>query len=90
MPRSLKKTPHIQPALYKSVKKAKAEGSSRPIQTKSRSSMIIPDMVGLVIQVHNGKEFVPALIAESMVGHKLGDFAMTRKFTGHAGNKKTK
>ena len=90
MPRSLKKGPFIDAHLLAKVEKARAENSRRPVKTWSRRSMIIPDMVGLTIAVHNGKQHVPVLISENMVGHKLGEFAMTRTFRGHSGDRKTK
>ena len=90
MPRSLKKGPFIDAHLLAKVEKARAENSRRPVKTWSRRSMIIPDMVGLTIAVHNGRQHVPILITENMVGHKLGEFAPTRTFRGHAGDRKTK
>jgi small subunit ribosomal protein S19 len=72
------------------VEAALASNSKRPIKTWSRRSMIVPEMVGLTIAVHNGRAHVPVLINENMVGHKLGEFAATRTFKGHAGDKKTK
>ncbi|MBK9131369.1 MAG: 30S ribosomal protein S19 [Gammaproteobacteria bacterium] len=76
--------------LIKKVDQAVAENSKRPIKTWSRRSMILPDMVGLTIAVHNGRQHVPVLVTENMVGHKLGEFAATRTFKGHAADKKTK
>lgn len=76
--------------LIKKVQEAIAAQSKRPIKTWSRRSMIIPDMVGLTIAVHNGRQHVPILINENMVGHKLGEFAATRTFRGHSGDRKTK
>lgn len=90
MPRSVKKGPFIDDHLLQKVLKAKEEKSRKPIKTWSRRSMIIPDMVGLTIAVHNGRQHMPILINENMVGHKLGEFALTRTFKGHAGDKKTK
>jgi small subunit ribosomal protein S19 len=90
MPRSVKKGPFVDLHLLKKVDQAVAEGSKRPIKTWSRRSMILPDMVGLTIAVHNGRQHVPVLITENMVGHKLGEFAATRTFKGHVGEKKTK
>ena len=72
------------------MEKAVAENSKRPIKTWSRRSMVIPDMVGLTIAVHNGRQHVPVLINENMVGHKLGEFALTRTFKGHLGDRKAK
>ncbi len=83
MARSLKKGPFIDPKLLKKVKKAKEEGSREPIKTYSRSSQISPDMVGLTISIHNGKTFISVFITESMVGHRLGEFAPTRTFRSH-------
>jgi len=91
MPRSIKKGPFIDLHLLKKVDKAIATKSKRPIKTWSRRSMIIPEMVGLNIAVHNGRQHVPVYITENMVGHKLGEFAVTRTFKGHqAGDKKSK
>lgn len=90
MPRSIKKGPFIDDHLMKKVREASASNDRRPIKTWSRRSMIIPDMVGLTIAVHNGRDHVPVLISENMVGHKLGEFAMTRTFRGHSGDRKTK
>jgi len=75
--------------LARKVEAAVASNSRRPIKTWSRRSMVLPDMVGLTIAVHNGRQHVPVLISENMVGHKLGEFAMTRTFRGHSGDKKT-
>lgn len=88
MARSLRKGPYVY---YKLLKKLdKAQGSSRKtvIKTWSRSSMIIPDMVGQTIAVHNGKTFIPVFVTENMVGHKLGEFSPTRTYKGHTGNRK--
>ena len=85
MPRSLKKGPFIDLHLMKKVEAALASNDRRPIKTWSRRSMIAPDMVGLTIAVHNGRQHVPILINEQMIGHKLGEFAATRTFKGHAG-----
>ncbi len=90
MPRSIKKGPFIDLHLMKKVDKAVAENSKRPIKTWSRRSMVSPDMVGLTIAVHNGRQHVPVLINENMVGHKLGEFALTRTFKGHAADRKAK
>lgn len=90
MPRSIKKGPFIDIHLLKKVEKAVATNDRRPIKTWSRRSMILPDMVGLTIAVHNGRAHVPVLISENMVGHKLGEFAVTRTFKGHSGDRKTK
>jgi small subunit ribosomal protein S19 len=88
MPRSVKKGPFIDPHLLAKVAAA-SSGNKRPIKTWSRRSMIIPDMVGLTIAVHNGKAHVPVLVTENMVGHKLGEFAATRMFKAHGGDKKS-
>ncbi len=91
MPRSIKKGPFIDLHLLKKVENAVATKSKRPIKTWSRRSMIIPEMVGLTIAIHNGRQFMPVFMTENMVGHKLGEFAMTRTFRGHqTGGKKTK
>ena len=89
MPRSVKKGPFVDAHLARKVGAAVASNSRRPIKTWSRRSMVLPDMVGLTIAVHNGRQHVPVLISENMVGHKLGEFAMTRTFRGHSGDKKT-
>ena len=88
MPRSLKKGPFVDLHLLKKVETAAASNNKRPIKTWSRRSMILPEMVGLTIAVHNGKAHVPVLVNENMVGHKLGEFALTRTFKGHSGDKK--
>ena len=90
MPRSIRKGPFIDTHLEKKVEKAVAENSKRPIKTWSRRSMVIPEMVGLTIAVHNGRQHVPVLINENMVGHKLGEFALTRTFKGHVADKKSR
>ena len=90
MPRSIKKGPFIDTHLLKKVEQAVAENSKRPIKTWSRRSMVIPDMVGLTIAVHNGRQHVPVLVNENMVGHKLGEFALTRTFKGHAADRKSR
>lgn len=84
MSRSLKKGPFVDPKLMKKVEKAD-RSKSAPIKTWARSSTITPEMVGLAFQVHNGKDFITVLIIEDMVGHKLGEFAPTRKFRRHGG-----
>ena len=76
--------------LMKKVSEAVATNNKRPIKTWSRRSMILPDMVGLTIAVHNGRQHVPILINDQMIGHKLGEFAATRTFRGHSGDRKTK
>ncbi len=78
-----KKSPYIEPSLVKKIVKAKASGSADPIRTWSRRSTIHPEMVGLTFEVHNGRRFDKVYVNESMVGHKLGEFALTRKFGGH-------
>jgi len=90
MPRSIRKGPFVDTHLIKKVEKAAISNDRRPIRTWSRRSMILPDMVGLTIAVHNGKQHVPVLISENMVGHKLGEFAVTRTFRGHSGDRKAK
>ena len=90
MPRSLKKGPFIDHHLMTKVLKAVSEGDRKPIKTWSRRSMIVPDMVGLTIAVHNGRQHVPVLVNEHMVGHKLGEFAATRTYRGHVADKKAK
>lgn len=90
MPRSIKKGPFVDNHLLVKVEKASASNDKRPIKTWSRRSMIIPDMVGLTIAVHNGKLHVPVYVTENMVGHKLGEFSPTRTFRGHSGDKKAK
>lgn len=84
MARSSKKGPYVDEKLIKKIMKAQREGSKKPIRTWARSSTITPDMVGITFEVHNGKDYLPVLISETMVGHKLGEFAPTRKFTGHS------
>lgn len=90
MPRSLKKGPFVDHHLIKKVETAKAANDRRPIKTWSRRSMILPEMIGLTLAVHNGKQHVPVLVNENMVGHKLGEFALTRSYRGHAADKKSK
>jgi small subunit ribosomal protein S19 len=90
MPRSVKKGPFVDHHLEKKVDEARAQSSRRPIKTWSRRSTITPDFVGLTIAVHNGRQHVPVLISENMVGHKLGEFAVTRTFKGHAADRKAK
>jgi small subunit ribosomal protein S19 len=90
MPRSIKKGPFVDHHLMKKVGDAVATNNKRPIKTWSRRSMILPEMVGLTIAVHNGRQHVPILISDQMIGHKLGEFAATRTFRGHSGDRKTK
>lgn len=90
MPRSIRKGPFIDLHLLNKISAARAASSKKPIKTWSRRSMIIPDMVGLTIAVHNGRQHVPIFVTENMVGHKLGEFALTRTYRGHAADKKAK
>lgn len=90
MPRSIKKGPFIDHHLLKKVEQARENNDKRPIKTWSRRSLILPDMVGLTISVHNGRQHMPVFINENMVGHKLGEFAPTRTFRGHLADRKTK
>ena len=87
MARSLKKGPFVDESLMKKVQEMNKSNKKTVIKTWSRRSTIFPDFVGHTIAVHNGKDFIPVYITEDMVGHKLGEFSQTRKFTGHAGNK---
>lgn len=90
MPRSIKKGPFIDQHLEKKVLEAIETDNKRPIKTWSRRSMISPEMIGLTIAVHNGRQHMPVFITEDMVGHKLGEFSPTRTFKGHAADKKVK
>ena len=90
MPRSLKKGPFVDFSLLKKVREAMQSGSKKVIKTWSRRSMILPDMVGLTIAVHNGRQFIPVFVTENLVGHKLGEFAPTRTFRAHSGDRKVK
>ncbi|MFM8760026.1 MAG: 30S ribosomal protein S19 [Polynucleobacter victoriensis] len=90
MARSIKKGPFIDAHLAKKVEKAVEGRDRKPVKTWSRRSTILPNFIGLTIAVHNGKQHVPVLISENMVGHKLGEFALTRTFKGHAADKKAK
>ena len=90
MPRSLKKGPFVDHHLMKKIETAKAANDRRPIKTWSRRSMILPEFIGLTVAVHNGKQHVPVYVTDQMVGHKLGEFALTRTFKGHAADKKAK
>ncbi len=85
MARSLKKGPYVEESLLKKVQNLNKENKKTVIKTWSRRSTIYPDFVGHTVAIHNGKEFIPVYITEEMVGHKLGEFSQTRKFTGHAG-----
>ena len=89
MPRSLKKGPYVHGSLTKKINKLNETQEKKVIKTWSRASMIVPDMLGHTIAVHNGKSHVPVYITEQMVGHKLGEFSVTRTFRGHAGQDKT-
>ncbi|MBW9264833.1 MAG: 30S ribosomal protein S19 [Candidatus Thiodiazotropha endolucinida] len=89
MPRSIRKGPFIDHHLMKKVDEAVAQNNKRPIKTWSRRSLVAPEMVGLTIAVYNGKQHVPVLVSENMVGHKLGEFALTRTYRGHAADKKS-
>ena len=90
MGRSLKKGPFVQPVLLKRVQEMNAAGEKKILKTWSRSSTIFPDFVGHTFAVHDGRKHVPVYVTEDMVGHKLGEFAPTRTFKGHAGSKTTK
>ena len=90
MPRSIKKGPFVDLHLLKKVEVAQETRNKRPIKTWSRRSMIVPEMVGLTLAIHNGRQHMPVFITENMVGHKLGEFAVTRTFRGHSGDRKVK
>ena len=90
MGRSIKKGPFVDAHLMEKVEKVRATNDKRPIKTWSRRSTVLPDFVGLTIAVHNGRQHMPVFITENMVGHKLGEFSLTRTFKGHPGGKKTK
>jgi small subunit ribosomal protein S19 len=90
VPRSIVKGPYVDFHLYKKVRDAIDAGSKKPIKTWSRRSMITPEMIGLTFAVHNGKQHIPALVTENMVGHKLGEFSPTRTYKGHQADKKSK
>lgn len=90
MPRSIKKGPFIDHHLLKKVEAAIASNSRKPIKTWSRRSMVSPDMLGLTIAIHNGRQHVPVFVSENMVGHKLGEFSPTRTYKGHVVDKKSK
>jgi small subunit ribosomal protein S19 len=90
VPRSIKKGPFVDEHLLRKVRKAIDTNDRKVIKTWSRRSMIIPEMVGLTFAVHNGRKFIPVFVTENMVGHKLGEFAPTRTFYGHAADKKSK
>ena len=90
MPRSIKKGPFIDHHLLNKVLESTQNGNKRPIKTWSRRSMILPEMIGLTIAIHNGRQHVPVLVSDNMVGHKLGEFAPTRTYKGHQADKKSK
>lgn len=90
MARSIKKGPFVDEHLIKKVETARTSNDKRPIKTWSRRSTVLPDFIGLTIAVHNGKQHIPVYVSENMVGHKLGEFALTRTFKGHAAGKKAK
>jgi small subunit ribosomal protein S19 len=88
MARSIKKGPFVDAHLLKKVEAVRATNDKRPVKTWSRRSTVLPEFVGLTIAVHNGKQHIPVYISENMVGHKLGEFSLTRTFKGHTGDKK--
>jgi small subunit ribosomal protein S19 len=90
MARSVKKGPFVDGHLIKKVTTALSIGDKKPIKTWSRRSTILPDFIGLTVAVHNGKQHIPVYVTENMVGHKLGEFSLTRTFKGHAADKKAK
>ncbi len=90
MARSLKEGPFVDGHLPKKVDAARASNDKRPIKTWSRRSTVLPDFIGLTIAVHNGKQHIPVFVTENMVGHKLGEFSLTRTFKGHTAGKKAK
>jgi len=90
VPRSIKKGPFIDHHLLKKIEDAVNANNRKPIKTWSRRSMIIPDMLGLTLAVHNGRLHIPVLVSENMIGHKLGEFAPTRTYKGHVADKKSK
>jgi len=90
VPRSIRKGPFVDLHLVKKIDQAVETNSKKPIKTWSRRSMVLPEMVGLTIAVHNGRQHVPVLVSENMVGHKLGEFAPTRTFKGHVADKKAR
>jgi len=90
VPRSVKKGPFVDESLMRKVRRAQETQDRRMIKTWSRRSTVIPDFVGMTLAVHNGKKFIPVFVTENMVGHKLGEFAPTRTFYGHAGDKKSR
>ena len=88
MARSIKKGPFVDACLVKKIETVRASSDKRPVKTWSRRSTVLPEFVGLTIAVHNGKQHIPVYISENMVGHKLGEFSLTRTFKGHAADKK--
>ena len=84
MSRSVKKGPYVDDKLMKKVRNARSTGAREPIRTWARSSMMMPEMVGLTLAIHDGRRFIPVLVTENMVGHRLGEFAPTRLFRGHS------
>jgi len=88
MPRSVKKGPYVDVHLFNKIKKAQETNDKRPVKTWSRRSTILPDFIGFTVSVHNGKQHIPVFVTENMVGHKFGEFSLTRTFKGHAGDKK--
>ncbi|MFT5430869.1 MAG: small subunit ribosomal protein S19 [Myxococcota bacterium] len=90
MPRSLKKGPFVDPHLLAKVNQTSGSGSKKVIKTWSRRSMVVPEMLGMNFAVHNGRKFMPVYVTENMIGHKLGEFAPTRTFHGHAADRKGK
>ena len=90
MARSVNKGPFLDPSVRKKVRLARESGSNKVIKTWSRRSTIVPDMIGLTFAVHNGRQFIPVYITEQMIGHKLGEFAPTRTYRGHAADRKAK
>lgn len=90
MPRSLKKGPYIDESLFKKVELLRSTKNKKPIKTWSRRSTIFPNMIGLTILVHNGKKHIPVFVTEEMVGHKLGEFSLTRTYRGHVADRKVK
>jgi small subunit ribosomal protein S19 len=88
--RSIKKGPYVEARLLEKVRRAEASGDRSVVKTWSRRSTIVPEMIGFTFAVHNGKKFIPVFVTENMVGHKMGEFAPTRTFYSHAGDRKTK
>ena len=90
MARSVKKGPYVETKLLEKVRRAEASGDRSVIKTWSRRSTIVPELIGFTFAVHNGKKFIPVFVTENMVGHKMGEFAPTRTFYSHAGDRKSK